>query len=506
MLLPSVYGWLLQKTKIARAPTQRRKKTRHRAARPTRRKEHLRRRSKTVRRSKTRRVGRTAGQTGDASARTNERRLGRWAASDPGRTRTPWSVWQAAGIALLANSADGYLLFLLIWIAGPAGWSGVETALVVLALRLPALAGGVLVGRAVDRWGGRRLMVVDLATRSLLSVALLSIVVARGGMLPLPVVMVLGAVSGVSAPATYAAIRSMVPQLVPDDSLVRANSVIGLADQLPLVLGTVLVGPILALGGVGAALVLPCALLVTALALAFGLPKIAQSSASGDTVDRPGGHGTLLAQMSAIEKRRRSSWTPRVIAIIGLSTAYYFVYGPFETASPSYVRDQLHGNAQTYSLIWALFGVGAVLGVALARLLHNARPGLVNALGAVAWGVIMMPLALLHDPFSVSILFLVAGIIWGPYTTVETTALQRWVPAERRGSVFGVQRSLLASAAPLGAAVGAVAVSTFPAPMVLLASAISCAAAGGLALLVRDLRASQGPTAETSTRTVRGKR
>src|SRR4029450_12013125 len=53
--------------------------------------------------------------------------------------------------------------------------------------------------------------------------------------------------------------------------------------------------------------------------------------------------------------------------------------------------------------------------------------------------------------------FLVGGLLWGPYTTVETTALQRWVHPARHGAVFGLQRSLLATATPLGAAAGALA-------------------------------------------------
>jgi hypothetical protein len=56
---------------------------------------------------------------------------------------------------------------------------------------------------------------------------------------------------------------------------------------------------------------------------------------------------------------------PLVVTLIGLSTAYYFVDGPFETASPSFVRTRLDSGEGVYSLLWALFGGGALATVPL---------------------------------------------------------------------------------------------------------------------------------------------
>jgi predicted MFS family arabinose efflux permease len=112
----------------------------------------------------------------------------------------------------------------------------------------------------------------------------------------------------------------------------------------------------------------------------------------------------------------------------------------------------------------------------------------VNACGAVVWGLAMLPVAVVGDLTSAALLFLVGGAIWGPYSAVEATALQRWTHPSRHGQVFGLQRSLLATAAPLGAAIGAVAVEHWSAATVLAASALACAGAGLLALASADLR------------------
>jgi predicted MFS family arabinose efflux permease len=171
--------------------------------------------------------------------------------------------------------------------------------------------------------------------------------------------------------------------------------------------------------------------------------------------------------------------------------AYYFVYGPFETASPSYVRVQLGGAEGSYSVLWALFGVGALVSLSLAPRLTRWRPGVVNAAGAVAWGLTMLPLALLDSVPLAAAVFLLGGLVWGPYTTIETTAIQRWTHPSRHGAVFGLQRSLLTTATPLGAAIGAIALEALSPAAVLALSAGGCVLAGLAALASRDLRSAR---------------
>jgi hypothetical protein len=177
-----------------------------------------------------------------------------------------------------------------------------------------------------------------------------------------------------------------------------------------------------------------------------------------------------------------------VVAVIALSTAYYFLYGPFETASPAFIREQLGGGTGAYSLLWSSFGLGAIATVPLAPRLARGRPGRANAIGTLTWGMVMLPLVAVHSTLAAAGLFLLGGAVWGPYSAVETSALQRWVTPSRHGAVFGLQRSLLGTAAPLGSAAGALAVQFAPPNGVLAISAGACAAAGLCALSNHDLR------------------
>jgi predicted MFS family arabinose efflux permease len=386
--------------------------------------------------------------------------------------RLPGTVWLAGTVAFLGSCADTFVLFVVLWVAQPQGWSGVQIALVVLALRLPTLVAGLPAGRAVDRFGARPVVLVDMSARVVLLAAL--VLCANGGALPLVPVLVLGGLAGACGPATYAAVRWLVPRLVPDDLGGRANAVIAVSDQLPLLIGAALVGPALAVLSPATSLLVPIALLAAGGLLARRLPT------------RPGTEPSVPHNPSTVESRWR--WPRRVVAIIALSTAYYLMYGPFETATPGLVRDRLNAGEAAYSLLWTVFGAGALLGLMAAPALAHRRAGFVNAGGALVWGLIMLPVALVTDLSATVALFAVGGLVWGPYTTVETHALQRWVNPSRHGVVFGLQRGVLATATPVGAAAGAIALEHAAAHLVLAVSAAACALAGLLALADTDLR------------------
>jgi hypothetical protein len=82
----------------------------------------------------------------------------------------------------------------------------------------------------------------------------------------------------------------------------------------------------------------------------------------------------------------------------------------------------------------------------------------------------------------------VAGASWAPYAPMETTLLQRLIPAEIRGQVFGAWHSLVVAAAPLGAAFGGVLLEYLSAPLVIAISGLACILVGLAGLLSPSLR------------------
>jgi len=400
--------------------------------------------------------------------------------------------WVATA-ASLAAAADMFVIFTILWVAGPLGWSGAETAVFVIASRVPALLGGVLGGRAVDRFGARPMLLFDAVARTVTMGAF--VVAGVLGELSYPVALVLAAMSGTVAPISYAAARSLVPRLVEDRDLGRANALLAVGDQLVLLVAAGLVGPAVTLLGTTGAFAVAAVMMVGVGLITLRLPSLggAMGGATGAVI--PGASadhpvtGVAAAATGGVTSARSPWRSTPVLALVSLSIAYYFAYGPFEPVLPFFVRDNLQGGANTFSVLWVAFGVGAVVGVALGpRLASLKRLGVVNAVGAIAWGVITLPLLFTHETWVAVPIFAVSGVVWGPYSTVETTALQRWTPASHHGRVFGTQRALLQSVLPVGAALGAVAVDHASAVVVLGVSLAGCSLAGLAALALPAMR------------------
>lgn len=386
----------------------------------------------------------------------------------------PGSVWLLGAAWVLSATADNFLLFLLLWIAKPLGWSGLEVGLLVLLLRLPALAGGWTLGRVVDRYGGRPVMLGDLLVRTGL-MTVLGVTGGAGGSL-LTAVLLLGPLTGFLAPATYTGSRWMLPRLVPDALLPRANAVLSVGDQLPLLLGAAAVAPAIALLGPAWSCLIPGVLLLAAAVLV----------ASARTPSDPARHAG-----PRIPDQPRAAAPRRVVAVITLSVAYYFAYGPFEVAVPAYVRERLHGSEATYGALWVAFGIGSLVTLPLAPYLAGRRPGVVNAAGAALWGLATLPLVAVTDAWAAMLVFAVSGAVWGPYAAVEATALHRWLDPPRHGRYFGRQRALLQTAAPAGAAIGAALIGKLGPVTIMAGSLAACVLAGVAALAVPQLRSAR---------------
>jgi predicted MFS family arabinose efflux permease len=396
--------------------------------------------------------------------------------------RLPRSVYTLSAGVVFDLSADSFLLFTLLWIAGPQGWTGFQTAAIVIALRVPALFGGWIGGRAIDRFGPRPLMLSQAAVRIACLIALT--ICSWSGRYPLVVVLVLGGLSGAVVPISYAGARTLVPRLLPAKMLIRANSLLAVGDQAALVVGAAFVGPVLAAIGVGPALLAPVAMLVVAALFYLTLPP-------GNSADQDALASAETA--AAAPSKTRSPWRLRpVLGLVTLSAFYYFAYGPVEPVLPDFTRYHLHAGTGAYSLLWVAFGLGALVGLSQTARLNRYRPGVVNAAGTALWGLVTLPLVFCGSIVPAMIVMGVSGIVWGPYLAVEATALQRWTPPSLHGRLFGTQHAILAVASPLGAAAGSVALLALPSTEIITVAILACIVAGLAALTTRSIRRPTG--------------
>ena len=279
---------------------------------------------------------------------------------------------------------------------------------------------------------------------------------------------VLASLAGALSPATTAGVRAFVPHLVDDAALDRANALTATSLQFSYLAGPVAAGFAVARWGGPSALFIDAASFLLMGLLVLTLPTITREPrfAQHPAANRWLGFGALFSLRY-------------VPALTLLSLVFFFSYGPLEAALPVYSVETLHANAGGYGLLWTGFGAGAFAGVlTLTKVSRRWRPSIALPMIAVLWGALLCPLLFIRQ-LPLAMLFLgVAGASWAPYTPMETTLLQRLVPTEIRGQVFGARHSLVVAAAPLGAAFGGVLLHYLSAPRVIAISGLACILAG----------------------------
>ncbi len=384
-------------------------------------------------------------------------------------------LWLGLSISYLG---DQFTIIALLWFVLQLTGSGAAVGLVILCFDLPGVATGAILGRLLDRYQPRLVMGFDNLGRAALIAAIPTLYGL--GSLQLWHVCVLALLAGALSPATTAGRRAFVPHLVDDAALDRANALTATSLQFSYLAGPLAAGFAVArLGGpwalfIDAASFLLMGLLVLTLPTIAREPGVAQRAAANRWL----GFGALFN-------------LPYVPALTLLSLVFFFSYGPLEAALPIYSGQTLHAGADGYGLLWSGFGVGAFAGVltlSLMKLSHRWRPSIALPMIAVLWGALLCPLFFIRQ-LPLAMLFLgVAGASWAPYTPMETTLLQRLVPAEIRGQVFGARHSLVVAAAPLGAAFGGVLLEYLSAPLVIAISGLACILAGLGGLVSPSLR------------------
>lgn len=390
-------------------------------------------------------------------------------------------LWLGLSISYLG---DQFTVIALLWFVLQLTGSGAAVGLVILCFDLPAVVTGAIIGRLLDRYQPRFVMGIDNLARAALIAAIPTLYAL--GSLQLWTVFVLALLAGALKPATMAGVRSFVPHLVEDAGLDRANALTASSMQFSYLVGPIVAGfAVSRLGGPWALFIDAASFLLMGL-LVLTLPTIVREPPveSQESADRWLGFGALFSVR----------YLP---ALTLLTLVFFFSYGPLEAALPVYSSQALRGSAFDYGLLWTGFGVGAFAGVlTLTKISHRWPPSIALPLIAVFWGALLCPLFFIRQLPLAMVVLGAAGASWSPYTPMETTLLQRLVPAGIRGQVFGARYAIIASAGPLGAAFGGLLLQYLQAPLVIAISGIACILAGIGGLASPSLRALRAQTAK----------
>jgi MFS family permease len=321
---------------------------------------------------------------------------------------------------LVSLLGDAMTLIALPWFVLQLTGSGTATAAVLLSLQLPAILTGLLMGALIDRFQPRLVMGLDNALRMLI-VALIPLLYWLNG-LELWLLFVLTTLAGMLQPATLVGSRTILPELVADADLDDANMLWSFSVNLSVIIGPALAGILVATFSGPFVLLLDAATFAVMALVAVSLPTRERTT--------PPTPAPLMERFGL-----RQLWEVKVVRLTTLlSLIFFFSYGPLEAAMPLYTADVLQAGARGYGLLWTALGVGALLGTLSSTALSRyVRLGVVLPLIALLWGACLLPMAVIDNLWLACLFFALGGLIWGPYTPLETTLLQRSIPKEQLG-------------------------------------------------------------------------
>lgn len=366
---------------------------------------------------------------------------------------------------LISLFGDALTLIALPWFVLQVTESGTATAGILLTLQLPAILTSTVIGSLIDYFQPRTIMTIDNGLRTLI-VGLIP-VLYWFGLLELWLLFLLTFLAGMLVPATEVGTRSILPELVEDKDLDAANMLWSFSINLSLVLGPMIAGLFVASFGGPSVLLIDAGTFAVMALVAITLPILKRSK--------------LPVQASLSERLGLCQlWQMKVVRYITLlSLVFFFSYGPLEAALPLYSDAILQTDARGYGLLWSALAVGALIGTLSSTMLSkHLRLGVALPLIALLWGVSLLPMVFINNLWLACGLLLLGGLMWGPYTPMETTLLQRNVPKAQLGRVFGARSTLLTGGSPLGLAIGGILRAFVPSTSVIALSAVACIVVG----------------------------
>ncbi|HEU4942760.1 MAG TPA: MFS transporter [Gaiellaceae bacterium] len=299
--------------------------------------------------------------------------------------------------------------------------SAVWVSALLIADFLPAILIGIAASSLVDRLPRRRLMIAsDLLRMGIF--ALLPFAGSAGAIVGLAAVA--GFATGFFRPALYAGL----PNLLPDEDLPHANSLLQTIENVAWALGPVLGGLLVAATGPDAAYWFNAVTFLVSAALLAGIPDrlLQQAQAVGRGYWRDLADGFALVKGSRALLTVLAAWNVVMLATAGANVAEVVL-----------AKETFDAGDFGYGLLVGVTGVGLALGSLLAgsQLEHRALATVYStSIGLVAVG--MVGAAAAPNVWIAAVSVAVAGAGNGAAVVCNALLVQRGAPDELRGRAF----------------------------------------------------------------------
>ena len=350
---------------------------------------------------------------------------------------------------------------------------------------LPAMLLALFAGVVADRSDRRRIMLTADALRA--AVVLMIPLSYWAGILS-PALLAADAFAlAVAATFFNPARDALVPRIVLQNGLLRANSLIQTSWQFSLLIGPALAAMLLHL--VGRIHIFSFDSLAYLLSFAFIFGITIRKTTMAGTESHPTKRGYGWGEVKAGLQYAASH--PVILPLLLITIAdNLFIMGPAIVGTPVFVKEELNLGAEAYALIQACIAVGMLIGTAgLIAFGGRFKKGRVLLVGMVLDGLTFVPLYFIGSLWGMAATIVVHSLAIPLLTISRTSLIQALVPARMTGRMFALVNLAVVGMSALSAGLSGIALETWGARVVFLVIGIGGGACGVIGwLLARKLR------------------
>ena len=380
-------------------------------------------------------------------------------------------LWIGQGVSYFGDMMNTTGLAIMLYVVT---LSPLMVALGLIAKAVPTIMFGLIAGPLVDRFNRQRVMVLADVFR-----AVLTVTIPFWALHWLPGVFIAVFLIAIASTFFNPAKQAIIPNLVPEGLLVRANSLVQSSERMMELLGYALAGVIAAAVSWVPLFFIDAATYIFSAATLLGVPDALRSARQKQlTLSRDIADGMQFILHSPV-LRSIMALTAMTGLFAGMTfpTLVVLAYGA------------LHAGAIGYGVLEAMIGGGAILGAfASPQLMARYRAGVLILTGIAGFGVSYALTGLLQS-FVFAFVFLFAcGLASTIYYVPLISITQREAPDYIRGRVMA-SRFLLAQAGLLGGmAISGPMTDRLGAPLVFVTAGTLLVAAAIVGFAFRDLR------------------
>ena len=366
----------------------------------------------------------------------------------------------------------------LIWFVYQSTGSPQAVGWLLLCYTGPVVLGGLFAGSLLDRFGQRRVMLIDNTFRGAV-VALIPLLYFSGH-LALWHLYLVASVYGCLMMITLAGAPALIPALVQKSQLATANALETLSYTLSGVLGPPLAGLLIARFGAPSVLVIDALSYAT---FALALTRVHAPSEPGTHEKDVIASYRLQDAVSLLLKNKVLLSTTLMFMVFNIGEGFLSVWLPL------FANRALRGGPELYGLLLGALAGGEMLGSLLSgSLVFPLSLGTLICLAQLCAGVSLSLLLLGPSVWWTIVGLALLGLFSAPLTIWAQTLRMQIIPDQLRGRAFALLRTLMQSAGPLASGGAGLLLSILGIPAMIGLSAALVGVPGVFGAGVKQLR------------------